>query len=248
MRTVAVVSLKGGSGKTTLATHLALAAHLRGTDVLVADTDPQRSSYDVLTARTAEGPEVLPTTGASLMAAQFAAVGAGRQLLIVDTAAGAVEDVSEAIVLADLSILVVRPTLLDLSGLARTLRIVRRLGKPNIVVMNQAPTAREGIEAPLVKRALRGLDYMKAPVAPTIVRARSIYQTALETGRSAEEMSDPIAAQEIADLWGFVEETLATLRVSSPLTLETGDQAEPDEGNDAEVPEEARSGADTPSQ
>ncbi len=37
LRTVAVIALKGGSGKTTVATHLALAAHLRGTPVLVAD-------------------------------------------------------------------------------------------------------------------------------------------------------------------------------------------------------------------
>jgi chromosome partitioning protein len=38
-----------------------------------------------------------------------------------------------------------------------------------------------------------------------IVRARTIYQLALETGRSAEEMSDPAAAREIASLWRFVE-------------------------------------------
>ena len=37
MRTIAVIGLKGGSGKTTLATHVALAAHLRGLKTLVAD-------------------------------------------------------------------------------------------------------------------------------------------------------------------------------------------------------------------
>jgi len=75
--------------------------------------------------------------------------------------------------------------------------------------VNQAPFAREGIEPPLVKRAMRGLDYMKAPVAPVIVRARSIYQTALETGRSAEETSDAAAAKEIAALWDFIEAEIA---------------------------------------
>lgn len=243
MRTVAVVALKGGSGKTTVATHLALAAHRRGVDTVVADTDPQRSAYDILTTRAADGPAVMLTTGADLMAAQFAAVGSGRQLLVIDTAAGAVEDVGEAIVLADLSIMVVRPTLLDLSGLARTLRLVRRLGKPNIVVMNQAPVAREGIEAPLVKRALRGLDYMKAPVAPTIIRARSVYQTALETGRSAEEMSDPIAAQEIADLWAFVEGQI----YASPLLGEE-DQPKVYEPGVAGPSDEPLSGVETPPQ
>jgi chromosome partitioning protein len=209
LRTVAIIALKGGSGKTTLATHLALAAHLRGIDTLVVDIDPQRSAENVLSARSDPGPSCITSTGAKLLAAKFAALGLHKQLLIIDTPAGFLEDVSEAIVLADFAIMVVRPTLLDLAGLARTLMVVRRLGKPSTVVMNQAPVARANSEAPVVKRVLRGLDYMQAPMAPTIVRSRAIYQTALETGRSAEEMSDPVAAKEIAALWDFIEGEIA---------------------------------------
>jgi chromosome partitioning protein len=205
LRTVAVIALKGGSGKTTIATHLALAAHRRGVDTLVVDIDPQRSAQNILSARADSGPECMAASAAGMMGIQFAAAGTRKQLLIIDTPAGVLEDVSEAVVLADFAVLVVRPTLIDLSGLARTLTLVRRLGKPSLVVMNQAPFARENIEPPLVKRALRGLDYMKAPVAPVIVRARSIYQTALETGRSAEESTDQAAAKEIAALWSFVD-------------------------------------------
>lgn len=209
MRTVAVIALKGGSGKTTVATHLALAAHLRGVDTQVIDIDPQRSAENILSSRDQPGPECVIAAGVTLMAAQFAALGLHKRLAIIDTPAGAVEDVSEAIVLADFTVLVVRPTLIDLSGLARSLLMVRRLGKPSTVVMNQAPFARENIEPPLVKRALRGLDYMKAPVAPVILRARSIYQTALETGRSVEESTDVAAAKEVAALWAFVEGEIA---------------------------------------
>lgn len=209
MRTLAVIALKGGSGKTTVATHLALAAHLRGLDTLLADIDPQHSARDVLGARGDPGPDCVTSSGARLMSAQFAAVGLRKDLLIIDTPAGAVEDVSEAIVLADLAVMVVRPTLLDIAGLARTLTIVRRLGKPATVVVNQAPVARERVEAPLVKRALRALDYMQAPIAPVILRSRSIYQTALERGRSAEEGSDRAAAKEMADLWAFIGAQIA---------------------------------------
>ncbi len=217
MRTVAVIALKGGSGKTTIATHLALAAHLRGVDAMVADIDPQRTAENVLSARDGAGPTWVSTSGARLMAAQFTALAAKKALLIIDTPAGAVEDVTEAVVLADYTVLVVRPTLIDLSGLVRSLTLVRRLGKPSAVVVNQAPGAREGVEAPLVKRALRGLDYMQAPVAPVIVRARSIYQTALETGRSAEESPDKAAAGEIAALWDFIAAEIA----AAPAEAET---------------------------
>lgn len=205
MRTLAVIALKGGSGKTTVATHLALAAHLRGIDTLLVDIDPQYSARDILGARADPGPDCVTSTGRNVLAAQFGALAQGKKLLIVDTPAGAVEEVGEAIVVADHALMVVRPTLIDLSGLARTLTLVRKLGKAYTVVVNQAPPAREDIEAPLVRRALKGLDYMQAPVAPVILRSRSIYQTALERGRSAEEMFDRAAAKEIGDLWDFVD-------------------------------------------
>ncbi len=37
-----------------------------------------------------------------------------------------------------------------------------------------------------------------------ILRTRSAYQTALETGRSAEEAADPTAAREFAALWDYI--------------------------------------------
>jgi chromosome partitioning protein len=208
MRTIAVIALKGGSGKTTVATHIALAAHLRGLKTLVADVDPQRSASEVLGARAGEGPRCIAVSGADLFAAQLAAVGSGIELMVIDTAAGAVEDVGQAIVLADLAVLVVRPTLLDIAALVRTLNIVQRLGKPFMVVVNQAPVARGGIEPPVVKRALRALDYMRLPLAPTLLRARSIYQTAVETGLSVEEAQDPTAAEEVAALWASIADLL----------------------------------------
>lgn len=209
LKTLAVIALKGGSGKTTVATHLALAAHLRGLDTLVVDIDPQLSARDILGAREVPGPACVSCSGRNVLAAQFGALSQRRDLLIVDTAAGAVEEVGEAIVVADYAVLVVRPTLIDLSGLARSLTIVRKLGKAYTVVINQAPVPRGAVEAPLVKRAMKGLDYMQVPVAPVILRARSIYQTALERGRSAEETPDRAAAREIAALWDHVHAGLA---------------------------------------
>ncbi len=162
----------------------------------------------MLSARQGPGPACVTATGAGLMSAQLAAVGLKKDLLLIDTPAGAVEDVSEAIVLADAAVMVVRPTLLDIAALARTLALVRRLKKPSTVVVNQAPVAREGVEAPVVKRALRALEYMRLPVAPVIVRSRAVYQTAVETGRSAEEMTDLAAAREIAGLWDYIDKAL----------------------------------------
>lgn len=46
MQVIAVLNQKGGSGKTTIATHLARALQLDGADVLLIDSDPQGSARD----------------------------------------------------------------------------------------------------------------------------------------------------------------------------------------------------------
>jgi chromosome partitioning protein len=206
MRTIAVIARKGGSGKTTVATHLALAAHLRGLRTLVADTDPQRSAMAVLKGRRGEGPQRADVAGPDLFGVQVSAVRAGVEAMVIDTAAGAEEDLAHAIVLADLCLLVLRPTFLDMAAAIQTVEVVRRLRKPTMIVVNQAPAQRGGVEPPQVRKALQALRLMRLPVVPTIIRARAAYQSALETGRSAEELTiDPAAAQEMTDLWDFVE-------------------------------------------
>lgn len=205
MRTIAVIARKGGSGKTTVATHLSLAAHLRGYRTLVADTDPQRSSGEVLHVRRESGPQYVDTTGRGLYAVQAEAVRSGVEAMFIDTAAGAEEDLASAIVLADMSLLVLRPTFLDMAASVHTVDVVRRLRKPAMIVVNQAPAMREGAESPAVKRALQALQIMRLPVAPAMLRSRALYQTALEHGHSVEELGDNAAAREVGELWNFVE-------------------------------------------
>lgn len=205
MRTIAVIARKGGSGKSTVALHLALAGHLRGRRVLVADTDAQRSASVVLRGRPGEGPELATTTGAKLFALQLSAQRSGVELIVVDTPAVIEEDLSHAIVAADLCLLVIRPTFLDLAAAAQTTDIVRRLRKPMLVVMNQAAPARAGVDPPSVKRAMKALELLRLPMAPVVLRARAGYQSALDGGRSVEELdAQAEAAQEIAGLWDFV--------------------------------------------
>jgi chromosome partitioning protein len=58
MKTIAFLSQKGGSGKTTLAVHTAVAALEDGQRVVIVDTDIQRSATMWSEAREAETPLV----------------------------------------------------------------------------------------------------------------------------------------------------------------------------------------------
>lgn len=204
MFTIALVARKGGSGKTTLAVHLALAAWLRGAHTLLADVDPQRSAIEALRARHGLGPDRVAIAGNKLYDLQMSAVRRGTDVMVIDTPAGVAEEQASAIVLSDLCLLVVRPAFLDLAAAIESVDIVRRLKKPLLLVVNQAPAAREGVESPAVRRALRALAVLSQPIAPILIRSRMVYQRALETGRSAEEAGEPAAALEIAELWAYI--------------------------------------------
>jgi chromosome partitioning protein len=56
MKTLAILSQKGGAGKTTLALHLAVAAVQAKRQVAVVDLDPQSSAIGWKDSRTQETP------------------------------------------------------------------------------------------------------------------------------------------------------------------------------------------------
>jgi chromosome partitioning protein len=193
MRSIAVIGRKGGSGKTTVAVHLAIGLHLRGRATVLADTDPQRSSMEVLRGRSGAGPEPVASTGSKLFALMTSLSRTDVQALVIDTPAVLEEEVAHAVVLSDLALLVVRPTFLDLTAAVRTSEIIRRLRKPGLVVLNQAPVARENVEPAAVKRAIEALHTLRLPVAPVILRSRAAYQVVVESGRSVEELASEAA-------------------------------------------------------
>lgn len=207
MRTIAVVARKGGSGKTTVAVHLALAAHLGGRRSVLVDLDPQHSAIEALRMRRGSGPQRVESTSRGLYNAQVLAQRGGAEALVIDTPAGAEDGMSNAIVLSDLTLLVVRPTFLDLTAAVQTAEVLRWLQKPGLAILNQAPSARDGVEPPAVRKALRALTVLGLPIVPVVLRSRAGYQTALETGRSAAEV-DPAgaAAGELRALWRFMDQ------------------------------------------
>jgi chromosome partitioning protein len=209
MRTIAVVARKGGSGKTTLAVHLALAGYLRGMRTVLADADPQRSASEALKGRAGPGPRWVETSGPKLFALLDASARAGHELLIVDTPCGPEQEVGAAIAVADLVLIAVRPTFLDIAAAVRTIDTARRLGRPARLVLNQAFSPRLGYEPPSVLKALEALRFSGLPVCPVVIRTRAVMQTALATGRSAEEFGPSPAERDIAALWRSVNEAVA---------------------------------------
>ncbi|MFL5298545.1 MAG: P-loop NTPase [Phenylobacterium sp.] len=205
MKTLTVMSRKGGAGKTTVAVNLALAARAMGVKAVLADADPLRSACEVLRGRPEADGVLFETSAAKLFALTEACRRGGVDLLIIDTPAAPEQDVAEAVKVADLSLAVARPTYLDLAAAVRSVAIIQQLGRDGMIVLNQCAPARGGVEPPAVVRAFDALRFVGLPVTPVALRSRLVYQTAFAYGRSVLEIDlEGSAATEVRELFGQV--------------------------------------------
>jgi chromosome partitioning protein len=130
-------------------------------------------------------------------------------LMVLDTRPAQDSDIAEAVRLADLCLLVLRPSFFDIKAISRTLEMTRAMCKPAMFVINQAPPQREHREPPAVLDAVAALRELGAPLAPVGLRSRHVYQSAVSRGLTAQEaVPGGSAAQEINLLWTHVEQVL----------------------------------------
>jgi chromosome partitioning protein len=214
MKTIALVAQKGGTGKSTVTANLAVAALLSGRKVMVLDADPQGSLVDWSRTRRGGAPLVTPVRASAIVTTRYAVERSGLDLMFIDTRCSSLEDSLEAAKAADLTLIVVRPTAVDLRAIAKTVEALKPLGRPAAVVLNQAPSQRTGKEPVIVSEAIDILVGFGLPVAPIGLRHRLIYQAAFAQGLGVME-ADPEsrAAEEIGDLWDYALSRMPNLAV-----------------------------------
>ena len=201
MKTIIVANQKGGSGKSTLVAHLAVAAELSGDGpVIITDTDPQGSTADWYNARENESPGYAPATVATLGAKIVALQEAGAALLFVDTAPAINEQNADLLRLADLVIVPLCASPNDLRALSKMLPVLQAAGTPFVfVLMRVNPQAR------LTMQTAMTLSEHGVVLQPPI-RERVSYPTSLIDGRTVQEIEpNGPAAQEVAELWQNVK-------------------------------------------
>lgn len=205
MKTLAFLSQKGGSGKTTLAVHTAVAAHEAGARVVVIDTDPQQSATVWSDARQGESPVVATAGTAELGRVLNAAQGDGMTLAIVDTAPHAAPDAARIAQAVDLIVIPVRPAAFDLAAAENMVAIVKAAGVQAIFVLSACP-----FRAPEIGETRGVLNNYGLPVAPVVITDRRAFARAVASGRAVTEFeSEGKAAGEIRDLWVWLAQQLA---------------------------------------
>lgn len=203
MQTLAMIAQKGGTGKTTLALSLAVAAETAGQSVIVIDLDPQASACRWGDRRTAEAPVVMDAQPARLAAALAKAAQAGFDLAIVDTPARVEQAAAEAAKVADLVLIPCKPSILDLETLRTTAELVQgRSKRPPLVVLNAVPA--QGTRHEQAAQAITG---MGLEVCPIHVGQRVAFEYATQAGQSVTEYEpDGRAASDIRHLYNTIRQ------------------------------------------
>lgn len=182
MRTVSMLSMKGGSGKTTLALSLAVAHELAGGSAAVVDLDPQGSAALWGDLRGGSAPVAIATHPPRLGRVLELAEADGADLVVIDTApraGGAVE----AARLSDLVLIPCRPAPADLAAVPAALDVARVADRRAIVVLNAIPP-----RGKLVAEAAEALDAMEAELCPVMLGTRVAHVRSFTAGRSAQEL------------------------------------------------------------
>ncbi len=205
MRVVVFASRKGGAGKTTLATALAVEAGRSGAGpVGVIDCDPMQGLTQWWDARRHAAEPVLARAEPDLATALDTLAGQGVRLVLVDTPPAIDGSVAAIVARADLVVVPVRASPDDLRAVASTVELVERAGKSLVFVVNAVkPRVRLTMEA-VVALSQHGT------VAPVQVADRTDYAAAKVDGHTAPELDGQgRAAGEMADLWAYLDKRMA---------------------------------------
>jgi chromosome partitioning protein len=199
MLTIALLSQKGGSGKTTLSLNLAIAAVDDGKQAVVIDLEPQQSAARWARLRKANAPVIVSGHAPNLAQLLQQAASAGADLVIIDTAPKSETASLAAAKAADLVLIPCQPSSLDLDAVADSVNIARLAGKPAAFVINGCKAG-----SSLTEMAAEALADYGLPLAPVRIGSRVAFVKSLADGLGVTE-HEPRgrSAKEIRELYAY---------------------------------------------
>jgi chromosome partitioning protein len=201
MPTIAIISQKGGAGKTTVALHLAAAAQDAGRVALVIDTDPQATASQWAAWRRDAPPEVIDSPPPRLAAKVAQATGQGAEVIVIDTPPHADSAARAAVEVADLVLIPCRPSAFDLAAIQTSAKLVQLLRKPAFVVFSAGSPNAPRIYA----EAGELVESYGTPACPVLLPDRAAFRHASAEGRTVME-TEPAgrAAHDVRELYRWV--------------------------------------------
>lgn len=200
MRVIALASQKGGTGKTTLAGHLAVQAHRAGAGpVVLIETDSMGTLADWWDAR-AESDIAFVESHMGRVAADLALLREdGFRLALIDTPTGNAIAMQTILQQTDLVVIPVCAGPHDLKSIGAMLDICDRVGKPAVFVINSVRD-----DTPMAEQVAAALA-QHGHVMPQWIGHEAAIAPAMAQGQTVMDMLPTCdVSLAFADLWDLV--------------------------------------------
>ncbi len=217
---IVVGGIKGGSGKTTVATNLAVIRSTEGHDVLLIDADDQETSTDFTIIRNERRPDGAGYTSIKLtgpaVRTETLRLADKYEDIIIDTGGRDTTSQRAALTVADFLLVPFVPRSFDVWTLEKVSSLVGEMQAANsdlqaCTFINRAdPRGQDNDEAAEVLRETEMLSFIETPLG-----ARKAFSNAAAAGLAVTEIKpqDPKATEEMLMLYRYIFDTK---QVSAP--------------------------------
>lgn len=182
MQTIAIISQKGGTGKTTLALNLAVAAELDGRSAVIIDLDPQASAKGWSDSREAETPVVISAQAARLNEILDTSKKHGAKFVVIDTSPHSESSSLVAARSSDFVLIPCRPGILDLRAIESSADICALAKAKAAVVLNAVPS-----RGKIAIEAEEAIQRYNIPTVPVQIGQRMAFVHSLTVGLAVLE-------------------------------------------------------------
>ena len=199
-RVITLAGTKGGLGKSTLASSLAIRATEDGGKVGLLDLDPQASLAGWWMRRGKTRNPKIYEVDATTEAIELL-ISEGWQYVFIDTPPANIQRIAPGIACADLVVIPTGPNAFDIEQVPLTVELCESQGKPHAVVFNRVPPS----SAKLLKSSKQFLREMGCNVLEDSISFRTQYMAALTQGKAGQELDKgTVIRGEVDALWQAV--------------------------------------------
>lgn len=199
---IAIISQKGGAGKTTLSINLAVEAERNNLSSLVLDLDPQASATEWSDIRDSDFPVVVSAHAARIKQLLAKAQDNNAKFVFIDTAPHSENTALESAKLADLVLIPCRAGILDIKAIKSSLNICDLAQVESLVLLNALPS-----QSSIVQEARQAIETIGGKVCEYSIGQRVIFNHAMTAGLGVVEFDlKSKASQEIQKIFQLIKQ------------------------------------------